>query len=707
MTNRLSLEKSPYLLQHAGNPVDWMPWGEEAFARAKAEDKPLLLSIGYSTCHWCHVMEHESFSDPVVAELMNRALVCVKVDREERPDVDRVYMNAVTALTGQGGWPLNCFVTPDGRPFYGGTYFPPRPAHGRPSWAQLVDAIDRAWRDPSQRPQVLKDAERLTGALRRLEDPVIPAIGLDAGPLEACLADFRRAYDRDLGGFGGAPKFPMPVNQHLLLRLSVRLAGQGRAPEAAEAAEMALTTLTKMARGGIHDILGGGFARYSTDERWHVPHFEKMLYDNAQLAMNYADAYSLARDPEHAAAAEGIIGWMLRDMLSPEGAFFSAEDADSLPTADAPHKREGAFYAWTRAGIDAVLGPESDRFCSAYGVERDGNVFEDPFGEFQGLNVLYDRRGTLAALAGHGDLPEDAQEPRLAASRRLLFEARAARPRPQRDDKVLTSWNGLAIAALARASAAFGRDEWALAAARAADFLLDRMWDPASGRLWRRYAAGEAAVEGQADDYAFLAWGLLELHQATLQPRWLAACEALLDAARPRFYDEADGLYFCGGKAGDPRLPARVKDSHDNVEPAPASVFADLQVRLWSLTGRAAWREDAERTLKGHLNELARAPRSLPFMAAALDRALSAPAHLVLAGDPADPRFQALARATQGAFLPLLDRLAADPGRPLPGWAAAFTLVDGRPAAYLCRDFACALPVTDPGALRSGLGLEG
>jgi len=707
MPNRLAHEKSPYLLQHANNPVDWMAWGDEAFARAKAEDKPILVSIGYSTCHWCHVMEHESFSDAEVAALMNRSLVCIKVDREERPDVDRVYMNAVTALSGQGGWPLNCFLTPDGKPFYGGTYFPPRPAHERPSWAQLVDAISRAWTDPEQRPHLLQDADRLTQALLKLEKPTEPADSLSAEPLEACLPEFRQSYDSDQGGFSGAPKFPMPVNQHFLLRWAARLAQQGRVAEASEAGDMALATLRKMARGGIYDHLGGGFARYSTDERWHVPHFEKMLYDNAQLAMNYVEAWQLSGDAVFSGTAEGIIAYVLRDLLSPEGAFYSAEDADSLPAADAPHKHEGAFYVWTKLEIDALLGVEADRFCSAYGVGKDGNVFEDPFNEFKGANVLYDRRGTLAAMAGFGALSEAEQEPRLAESRRLLFEARLKRPRPQRDEKILSSWNGLMIAALAKASAALKRPQWAQAARRAADFFLTHMWDPASGRLWRRHAGGEAAVEGQADDYAFLAWGLLELHQATLEPRWLEACAALLAAARPRFFDPADGLYFCGGKVGDPHLPARVKDSHDNVEPAPASVFADVELRLSALAVPGAWLADAEQTLKGHLKDLSRSPRSLPFMAAALDRALNPPQRLVVAGDATDARVQALLNVGRDRWLPDLDRLAVEPGKPLPGDAEGFALINGKPAAYLCRGFVCEAPLTDPGELRERLGMAG
>ncbi|MGH7442458.1 MAG: thioredoxin domain-containing protein [bacterium] len=699
MSNRLSHEKSPYLLQHADNPVDWMPWGDEAFERAKAEDKPILVSIGYSTCHWCHVMEHESFSDPKVAALMNEGLICVKVDREERPDVDRVYMNAVTALTGQGGWPLNCFITPEGKPFYGGTYYPPRPMGERPSWPQLVDAIVRAWKDLDQRAHVLHDAERLTLALKGLEHPTEPVKDLNPKALDGVLADFRGAYDEEAGGFSGAPKFPMPVYQHFLFRWAFRLAQLGRNDDAADAADMALATLRKMAKGGIYDQLGGGFSRYSTDDRWHVPHFEKMLYDNAQLAMNYVEAWQLSRDPIFAQTAEGVLGYVLRDLGSPEGAFYSAEDADSLPADGSGELKEGAFYTWSHSEIYALLGgEEASRFCSAYGVERDGNVHDDPHGEFGGLNVLYDRRGTLAAMAGFGDEPEDAQEALLEQSRRRLFGARLKRPRPRRDGKILTSWNGLMIAALAKASAAFERPEWAVAAARAADFLLENLWDKDSSRLQRRYAGGEAALDGQADDYAFLAWGLLELHQATLEGRWLAACRDLLNAARTRFFDEQDGLYFSGGIKGDPRLPARVKDAHDNVEPAPASVFAELQLRLWGLGLGDDWRADAEKTLKGHLQDLKRAPRSLPFMAAALDRALSPPRRLVIAGRPSDPRAQALLAVGRDRWLPDLDRLWAGPG-------ADYPLMDGRPAAYLCEGFSCKAPVSEPAVLKALLAV--
>lgn len=735
MPNRLAQERSPYLLQHKDNPVDWMPWGEEAFARAKAEDKPMLVSIGYSTCHWCHVMEHESFSDPKVAALMNEQLVCVKVDREERPDVDRVYMNAVSALTGQGGWPLNCFLTPDGEPFYGGTYFPPQPAYQRPSWAQLVDAIGKAWKAPDGRQRVLKDAAAVSEALKKLEAQAEPAAALDAAALDRFHDEMRRAHDVENGGFAYAPKFPLPVYQHALLRLSVRHAREGRVQPAAEAAELAFHALRSMAKGGIHDQLGGGFARYSTDERWHVPHFEKMLYDNAQLLLNYAEAWALGRDPLFAATARDIAAYVLRDLRAPEGAFYSAEDADSVPPegrkpgghggktgsdktampgmasplsdpasaqGKAP-KSEGAFYAWSAAEIEAVLGADlAALFNGSYGVEPDGNVQNDPHNEFTGLNVLYDRRGSLASeTGGASDLTPDALAARLAEARQKLFEAREKRPRPHRDEKCLASWNGLMIAALARAGAGLDEPTWVQAAAEAADFFLNELWEPEAQRLWRRYAGGERAVQGHLDDYAFMAWGLLELYQADLNPRWLQASLQLTQAAYARFVDESDGLYFLAGREGDPHLPARVKESHDNVEPSAVSVLVDLQLRLWALGGDASLRAAAERTLKAVLPDLQGSPRGHAFMVGVLDRALTPPLHVVLAGEPGSAGLKALQAALRSHFLPQLDVIAAkaDGSLPLPGAAGSYTVKDGAATAYVCQGLACQPPVSSQAAL--------
>ena len=711
MSNQLSLEKSPYLLQHKDNPVHWLPWGEAAFAKAKAEDKPLLISIGYSTCHWCHVMEHESFEDKAVADLMNKYLVCVKVDREERPDVDRVYMNAVQALTGQGGWPLNCFVTPDGRPFYGGTYFPPKPNYGRPSWSMLVEGLGKAWADPTQRLKIVKDAETLTAALKRLEEKASPVDALQERWLDDALSAFRRAYDSQQGGFAHAPKFPMPVNQHLLLRLSRRYALAGKAPEAAEAAHMALNTLRHMAQGGIYDHLGGGFSRYSVDERWHVPHFEKMLYDNAQLATNYLEAYQLSGDQAYAFVARGILDYALRDLRSPEGGFFSAEDADSLPPPSAGSgqgpavKAEGAFYVWEKSELVALLGQEAaDRFANAYGAEAEGNVQNDPHHEFPRKNVLFrnDRMGSLIGQDLHKMSGEELEKD-LAASRAKLFEARSKRPRPHRDEKVLASWNGLMIRAMAKAAQVLDEPKYLKAAQEAATFFRQKMWESSDQKLYRRYAGGERAVEGQADDYAYFAAGLLELYQTDFDPAWLNWSQELMHSARKQFYDESDGLYFLAGKVGDPRLPARVKDSHDNVEPAPASIYVEAQLWLWSLTGETAWREDAERSLRGHGADMERAPRALPYLLGDMDAFLAPPLHVVIAGERHDASTQAMLKVLRQGFHPGMAVLLAEPGQSLPGYAKGFTSKAGEAWAYVCEGLSCKAPVKDVAALAAAL----
>jgi uncharacterized protein YyaL (SSP411 family) len=436
-----------------------------------------------------------------------------------------------------------------------------------------------------------------------------------------------------------------------------------------------------------------------------------MLYDNAQLAMNYTEAWQLSGEAGFAETLRGTLGYVLRDLRAPGGGFYSAEDADSLPAAALKggelRKREGAFYVWTKEEILQVLGPDlGELFCGSYGVESTGNVQDDPHNEFHTANVLYDRRGTLAALTGGAaDLTPEHLEARLTAARLTLFEARAKRPRPQRDDKVLSSWNGLMIAALAKAGAAFGEEAWLKAAREAAEFFLAVMWEPERGLLWRRWAAGERAVEGHADDYAYLALGLFELHQADLDPRWLKAAQALLEAARERFYDEKDGHYFLAGRIGDPRLPVRIKDSHDNVEPAPASVFSELQLRLWALTGEAQYREDAERTLKGMQPDLLRAPRALPRLAASLDLALSEPIHVVLAGKREGADTKALLKVLHTGFRPRLVVLLADPDsrEALPAYAQGFKLVDGKAAAYVCKGMACQAPVTTVEALAEQL----
>jgi uncharacterized protein YyaL (SSP411 family) len=691
--NLLAHEKSPYLLQHAQNPVDWMPWGEAAFARARAEDKPLLVSIGYSSCHWCHVMEEESFADAEVASLMNRELVCVKVDREERPDVDRVYMAAVTAMAGQGGWPLNCFLTPEGRPFFGGTYFPARRAYGRPSWRELVAAAGRSWRDPDERRELCGRADRLSEQLsdRRLRGDSGPLDALSsidratASPfLEAAREALLAAYDPAHGGFSGAPKFPMPSIQHLLFRLGRRLTRAGRAEEGQETIGLALHTLRQMARGGIHDLLGGGFCRYSTDERWHVPHFEKMLTDNAQLLLNFAEAFQLSGEAAFANTAVGIAGYLLRDLRGPEGAFYCAEDADSLPAAGAARKREGAFYTWAHGELHDVLGADAEELCATFGALPDGNVRGDQPGELAGLNVLYDASSARA--------PDAPGSPRLLEARRALFEVRARRPRPQRDEKILAGWNGLAIAALARASWILGEPSWLSAAKEAAAFVLEALTDPQTGLLHRRWAGGERAVPAQADDLAMLAWGLLELHQATLDGSWLSRCMGLVEMARARFPGDLAEPGSGAAAARDPLLPFELRESQDGALPAPMSLFCELQLRLWSLGGGQALRDSAERILRREQALLLGAPLALPHLVAALVRASGDADVVTLRGDQATPAAAPLLRLLRRSFRPELD-WRAEPGQS--GEA---------PTAMLCRGLACQRPTSSPAELEAALG---
>ncbi len=707
--NRLIREKSPYLLQHAHNPVDWYPWGEEAFARAREEDKPILLSIGYSTCHWCHVMERESFEDPEIAAVMNRHLVCVKLDREERPDLDRIYMTAVQAMTGAGGWPLNVFLTPDLKPFFGGTYFPPDARWGRPGWPDIVERVGRAWRDPEQRKTILASAGELTEGLGRFL--AAPREEAPYGPelLSNAAASFQASHDRGLGGFGPAPKFPMPVNQHFLFRYYA-FARQG--PDAAQvrtALDMALHTLRCMARGGIYDHLGGGFARYSTDERWHVPHFEKMLYDNAQLLVNFLEAHQITGDPFFARVARETLEYVRRDMTHPEGGFYSAEDADSLPAPGAPHKAEGAFYVWENDEVLNVLGPvEGEVFCFHYGVEPDGNVLEDPHGEFPRKNVLFAAREPEETGEKFG-LRSTEVEALLARAREKLLAARARRPRPHLDDKILTSWNGLMISAFARAHQVLGGAEYLDAARRAAAFLKKNLYDPGAKRLYRRWRDGERQVEGLSDDHAFLAQGLLDLYEAGFDADALSWAEELAESLLDRFYDARNGGFYMTAEAQDPSLLLRTRDEQDNVEPSAASVAVLTLLRLAQATGREDFRQAAEKTLRAFAAAMQDQPRALPCMLSALAFALTPPRQIVVAGDPRDPGARRLLETVHGKFLPHKILILANGGqdqealvRRLP-FLKSLPPAGGKPTAYVCVDHACQLPTSDPAALAQRL----
>ena len=673
-TNRLADEKSPYLLQHAHNPVDWYPWGETAFEKARREDKPIFLSIGYSTCHWCHVMERESFETVEIAEVLNRDFVSVKVDREERPDVDRIYMTFVQASTGSGGWPMSVWLAPDLKPFYGGTYFPPDNRYGRPGFKTLLEYIANAWR--TDRERIAESSRNVIAELRKASEvkPSAAGLGADDQAFESCFNVFRRMYDSTLGGFGQAPKFPRPVAFDFLFRYFARTGNQ-------EALDMSLHTLRAMAKGGMYDQVGGGFHRYSVDERWFVPHFEKMLYDQAQLAVSYLEAYQLTNDAVFADVARDIFTYVLRDMTHSGGAFFSAEDADSVTDKANPHEKgEGAFYIWSAEELREVLGPaESEWFGRAYGVRSGGNVDSDPHAEFTGRNILYQ--------TGAGPSPDRIA---LAAARQKLLETRSARRvRPHLDDKILTAWNGLMISAFALGAQVLGEPQYAAAARRAVDFLLANL--RSGNGLLRRWRDGEAAIEGFLDDYAFFATALIDLYETTFDPAYLKAATELAVTMIERFEDRETGGFFSTAE-GDESLVLRMKDEYDGAEPSGNSAAAGLLFRLYSLTGHESFREAAARTLVAFGARLRSAPHATPRLVAAAMLATEAPRQIVLAGDSASPQFALLAAAVHRRFLP--NRALVHANAALLPKTAGMEPIDGAPAAYVCENFTCQLPVT-------------
>ncbi|OGR16013.1 MAG: hypothetical protein A2X81_05760 [Desulfobacterales bacterium GWB2_56_26] len=605
-TNRLIAEKSPYLLQHAGNPVDWYPWGEEAFARARQEDKPIFLSIGYSTCHWCHVMAHESFEDPEIAELLNKWFVSIKVDREERPDIDQMYMAATHVLSGAGGWPMSVFLTHDGSPFYAGTYFPPQSAHQRPGFADLLKALNDAWQE--RRMDIERAAIQVVAQLAR-EDKTTATIPADAP--QRCFDLLAGSYDAKHGGFGQAPKFPRPAVFTFLIDRHRRSGKE-------EAKSIALHSLRKMADGGMYDQLGGGFHRYSVDDRWFVPHFEKMLYDQGQLAGVYLDAFVLSGDRQFARVAEETFAYLLRDMQHPAGGFYAAEDADSVnPYAPTEHS-EGAFYLWTEEEIRSRLAPDTaELFCFTHGIEKGGNVDHDPHGEFTGRNILHRVHSDLEA-AKRFDMPPAEVEAQLTAAKLALLQARRTRIRPHLDDKIVTGWNGLLLGALARGSRILQDPSLLKAAGRTADFIEENLYNPASRTLMRRYRDGEAGLAGQLVDYAFLVSGLLDLYQATHEPQWLRWSETLTEEQINLFWHDSGGYFY--DSAADASLKVRLREVYDGAEPAGNSVAAHNLLRLARLRDRDDWHQLALRLMDSFAETVAHYPPSLPLLLTAWQR---------------------------------------------------------------------------------------
>jgi uncharacterized protein len=737
--NRLAEEKSPYLLQHADNPVDWHPWGEEAFARARRENKPIFLSIGYSTCHWCHVMAHESFESEEVAAIMNREFVNIKVDREERPDVDRIYMTFVQATSGHGGWPMSVWLTPDLKPFAGGTYFPPDDRYGRPGFKNVLGRIASAWKQDHEK--IAAQGDRIVEVLREAQNRAsdnAEQIGTDV--LNAAYEQMERTFDSKEGGFGNSPKFPHPVTLNFLIRFYAR---NRSSDDHKHALEMDLLTLRKMAAGGMHDHLGGGFHRYSVDRYWHVPHFEKMLYDQAQLAIAYLEAFQITRGSDNvaqpsrlrsedkskpeacstfAAVARDILDYVARDMTSKAGGFFSAEDADSeVPVAavydrrlgeessDAhrapPQKKEGAFYVWTQKEIDTALGNDAEIFNFHYGVQPHGNAPEgsDPQDEFRGKNILIQRHTFEKTAQGFEKGEQEIRE-LLERSRAILFDIRARRPRPHLDDKIIGSWNGLMISAFARAANILEEPRYLESAKNAAKFLKENLYDQSSGLLYRSYREGRGTTEGFADDYAFVIQAMLDLYEASFDMEWLRFASRLQETQDRLFWDEAGGGYFStSGK--DKNVVLRLKDDTDSAEPSANSIAALNLLRFAQIRNDPKMQERAEKTIRAFAPAFSTFPSAMPQMLVALDFSLSKPRQIVVAGQPDDAGTRALLGEVHRHFVPNKILLLADgaSGQKYLGETneaiRSMSMVNGKPAAYVCEEFTCKAPVTSPQAL--------
>ena len=676
-TNRLAQEKSPYLLQHAHNPVDWLAWGDEAFAKARRENKPIFLSIGYSTCHWCHVMERESFENEDLARFLNEHFVSIKVDREERPDVDKIYMTFVQSMTGSGGWPLNVFITPERKPFYGGTYWPPETKYGRPSFLQILQQIAGAWQTRSN--EVLTSAEKLHGQLAEMtarESTNRSAPG--QATIQNAGLQLKQGYDEANGGFGSAPKFPSPSHPRFLLRYGAR-------HQDGEAVRMILHMCDRMAAGGIYDQLGGGFSRYSVDARWLVPHFEKMLYDNAQLVQLYLDAYLVSGESRHADVVRDVLRYVLRDMTHPEGGFYSAEDADS-------EGKEGKFYAWTLAELPSLLTAEEVAVVTNYfGVTEKGNFLDhsDP-APLRQQNVL--------SLAN----PDAAKgkEALLASAKKKMFDVRAKRVRPHLDDKVLASWNGLMLGAVARAGIILGDESYLAAAEKNAAFLQAKLWEAGTRTLYHRWRDGQRDQVQLLEGYAFLLGGILDLYEATLNPQHLEFAIALGESLLARFYDSEQGGFW-QTTSGATDLILRVKDDYDGAEPSGNATAVAGLLRLAAITERPAFREAADKTLRLFSDRLQQVPQAVPFLLSALDFSLEEPRRVVIAGDVTQEPGKSLLRAAHSLYQP--NKVVLGTTGPVEPFAKTLTPKDGQATAYVCTGTACQAPTHEASMLKTQL----
>ena len=681
MPNRLSNETSPYLLQHSNNPVDWYPWGDEALQRARSEDKPILLSIGYSACHWCHVMERESFENSDTADLMNQHFISIKVDREERPDLDNVYMNAVQALTGSGGWPLTVFLTPDGKPFYGGTYFPPDDARGMVGFPRLLQAMADAY--SNRRGEVTQSTQKLLSHLQQMaqvpvsRDPLTPEI------LHQAFQTLTSNYDFQNGGFGTAPKFPQPMTYEFILRYH-------HLTKSANALEMVEMAMTKMSMGGIYDQIAGGFHRYSTDPYWLVPHFEKMLYDNALLARLLLHTYQATGNPFYRRIAEETLDYVVREMTDPSGSFYSTQDADS-------EGEEGKFFVWSDREIEEVLGPDDGALVGGYfGVTEAGN--------FEGHTILNVPQGPESFAADTGTNVEELAAA-ISRSKTRLLEVREKRVHPGRDEKILSAWNGMMIRSFAEGAAILHREDYRKVAEASAGFVLDTLRK--DGRLLRTYKDGTAHLKGYLEDYAFVADGLLALHEATFDLRWLEEARSLADQMIKLFWDDGQKGFYDTGTDHE-ELVVRPRDLFDNATPCGSSVAVELLLRLSVLTGESTYSSHGASALRSMQQYMSRAPTGMGQWLCALDFYLSTPKEIAIVGPPTDAATEALLEVVHGRFLPNKVMAGADPATNTAG--ASLTpllegrgLVDNRPTAYVCQNYVCQRPVTEPEALASQL----
>lgn len=663
MTNRLSGETSPYLLQHKDNPVHWYPWGEEALAAAREQEKPILLSVGYSACHWCHVMAHESFEDPSIAQIMNENFINIKVDREERPDIDAIYMMSVQMLTGQGGWPMTVFLTPEGKPFYGGTYYPPSDRGNMPGFPRVLQGVSQAFRD--RRDAVESSAGQLAGHLQSHFEAQLPPTPLEPALIDRAVSNLEKQYDKANGGFGGAPKFPPPMSIELLLRSYARTGS-------ASTLEMAEHTLDRMARGGLYDQVGGGFHRYTVDAIWLVPHFEKMLYDNSQLAAVYTLAWQVTGEPFYRTIAEETLAYVTREMTSPEGGFYSAQDADT-------DGEEGKFYVWTPDEIRAVLGDDAGGVIDLFAVTSTGN--------FEGSNVLQ-------IVSQNDRMRWRAEE--FAALRERLYSARQERTIPGRDDKILTSWNGLMLRAFATAAWVFDDANYLDIAETNARFIRDNL--AIDGRLRHSYKDGQARITGFLEDFAFLLEGVLALYRATFDPEWLDWAVELANGALAEFFD-ADTIAFYDTAESAEELVSRPRDAYDSATPSGNSVICQSLLELAALTGREDFRNVAVAVLEGYAKPAADQPQGFSRLMVAIDHAVGPAAEVAITGDLDAEDTSTMIDALRGSYLPRVAlALSGDTDNRREDLLPIFRdreMIDGKATAYVCVGYSCRLPTTD------------